>query len=77
MQEEPLKTFKPSQDVFSCPLCEGLFERPLTLACGHTFCRHCLTMKSRVSRKEGEEDKKEIVPLCPSCQQIIWRSLWP
>ena len=34
-EEDPL-------DLFSCPLCRCLLHEPVTLECGHTFCRLCL-----------------------------------
>ena len=32
----------PTRNVFSCPLCLGVLYEPLTLVCGHTYCRRCL-----------------------------------
>lgn len=31
-----------SRNVFSCPICWGVLHEPLTLVCGHTYCRRCL-----------------------------------
>lgn len=31
-----------SRNVFSCPMCWGVLHEPLTLVCGHTYCRRCL-----------------------------------
>ncbi|XP_046390456.1 LON peptidase N-terminal domain and RING finger protein 3 [Ischnura elegans] len=31
---------------FACPCCEGVLYQPVTAACGHTFCRKCLTAES-------------------------------
>lgn len=28
--------------MFTCVLCRGLLEEPVTIPCGHTFCRKCL-----------------------------------
>jgi len=39
--------------MFSCGLCRGLFADPLTLPCGHSFCRKCL-----------EKDQKKSCELC-------------
>ncbi|ESO88468.1 hypothetical protein LOTGIDRAFT_78912, partial [Lottia gigantea] len=28
--------------MFSCILCKGILNDPVTLPCGHTYCRKCL-----------------------------------
>ena len=30
---------EPCNDPFSCPSCSGVLNYPVTIACGHTFCR--------------------------------------
>ena len=30
---------EPCNDPFSCPSCSGVLNDPVTIACGHTFCR--------------------------------------
>ena len=30
---------EPCDDPFSCPSCSGVLNDPVTLPCGHTFCR--------------------------------------
>lgn len=32
----------PSRNVFSCPCCWGVLHEPVTLQCGHSYCRRCL-----------------------------------
>jgi len=29
-------------DSFSCPVCYGIFIEPVTIQCGHSYCRKCL-----------------------------------
>ena len=33
---------KDEEDIFTCSLCQSLWSEPVTLRCGHTFCRTCL-----------------------------------
>lgn len=30
-------------ELFSCPVCYEVVEEPLTVRCGHTYCKKCLT----------------------------------
>ncbi|XP_053563657.1 LON peptidase N-terminal domain and RING finger protein 2 [Bombina bombina] len=39
----PAEHPEPTADVFSCPLCKLLLLDPVTLYCGHTFCKRCLS----------------------------------
>ncbi|KAM4797084.1 LON peptidase N-terminal domain and RING finger protein 2 isoform 2-T2 [Rhinophrynus dorsalis] len=32
----------PGSDIFSCPVCRLLLLDPVTLTCGHTYCKRCL-----------------------------------
>ena len=36
-----------AEDVLTCPICFELLARPVTLHCGHTFCLHCATARSK------------------------------
>lgn len=40
-------------DPFLCPVCDDVFKCPVTVNCGHTYCRHCLisTVASSKSKK--------------------------
>lgn len=31
-----------TEELFDCGICEALLEEPVTLSCGHTFCKGCL-----------------------------------
>ena len=42
---------------FDCPLCLKLLVEPISLTCGHTFCRGCLTRALSLH------------PNCPMCRQ--------
>ncbi|KAK3864338.1 hypothetical protein Pcinc_029966 [Petrolisthes cinctipes] len=30
------------RNLFSCPSCKGVLHEPITISCGHTYCRMCL-----------------------------------
>lgn len=32
----------PRQDIFLCSLCQSMYVDPVTIPCGHTFCKRCL-----------------------------------
>jgi hypothetical protein len=51
-------------DEFSCNCCLELLKRPVTLACGHSFCQLCLANWYLASLNHT----------CPSCRQE-WKSL--
>ncbi|EKX72730.1 conserved hypothetical protein [Theileria equi strain WA] len=46
-----------------CPICLEYFYFPVTVACGHTFCRYCIG-HSKLAGK-----------MCPLCRQSIGRTL--
>ena len=33
---------KDGDDIFACSMCQSLWCEPVTLCCGHTFCKRCL-----------------------------------
>ena len=45
-----------SHDDLECPVCRSLLHEPLCTACGHTFCRSCLSTALTIA------------PLCPICR---------
>ncbi|XP_062071423.1 E3 ubiquitin-protein ligase RNF135 isoform X3 [Lepus europaeus] len=51
-----------SEDDLGCIICHGLLSWPVTLPCGHSFCRHCLThlWDSRDARRRWA---------CPTCRE--------
>ncbi|XP_071098214.1 tripartite motif-containing protein 59-like [Haliotis cracherodii] len=55
----------------TCPICMELFQRPLRLPCGHSYCRNCLQAFI------GQQSQKDIVtghhrPVnCPECRHVL------
>ncbi|XP_069055704.1 LON peptidase N-terminal domain and RING finger protein 1-like isoform X2 [Pleurodeles waltl] len=45
-------------DLFRCPSCRGAIWDPMTVSCGHTFCKMCLAGSEGLSR-------------CPCCRQRL------
>ncbi|XP_014818298.1 PREDICTED: E3 ubiquitin-protein ligase TRIM39-like, partial [Calidris pugnax] len=48
------------RDEASCSLCLGFFQDPVSIHCGHNFCRGCITRRW--------EEAQENFP-CPNCQE--------
>uniref|UniRef100_A0A8C5N4Z5 RING-type domain-containing protein n=1 Tax=Leptobrachium leishanense TaxID=445787 RepID=A0A8C5N4Z5_9ANUR len=44
----------------TCPLCKDIYTDPVTLTCGHSYCRLCIT-KTWDNQEEGESS-------CPECR---------
>ena len=42
-----------------CSVCLDIFELPIVLVCGHTFCKKCVELQKQYSNK------------CPTCRNHI------
>ncbi|XP_024070579.1 zinc finger protein RFP-like [Terrapene carolina triunguis] len=57
--ENPVESL---QDEATCPICLEYFTEPVTLGCGHNFCRACITQCW-----EGSD----IAVYCPQCRETV------
>ncbi|XP_077658201.1 tripartite motif-containing protein 10 isoform X1 [Urocitellus parryii] len=51
-------------DEVNCPICQGTLREPVTIDCGHNFCRGCLTRYCEIPGSESEESLT-----CPLCKE--------
>ncbi|KAL2101848.1 hypothetical protein ACEWY4_003609 [Coilia grayii] len=49
----------------NCVICIEKFRVPVTIPCGHTFCRECITKVWDTKQKEGAG------PQCPICNEVF------
>ncbi|XP_067314274.1 tripartite motif-containing protein 16-like protein [Pseudorasbora parva] len=52
------------QDELKCPLCLDLLKDPVTIPCGHSFCKTCIT-------NCWDQEGKKRVYSCPQCRQTF------
>ncbi|KAK7168346.1 hypothetical protein R3I94_002411 [Phoxinus phoxinus] len=52
------------QNEFTCPVCLDLLKDPVTLHCGHSYCKICIT------DCWDQEDEKRVYS-CPQCRQTF------
>ncbi|XP_074192001.1 tripartite motif-containing protein 5 isoform X2 [Rhinolophus sinicus] len=51
------------QEELTCPICLGLLTEPLSLECGHSFCKACITADNKEPVIAQKEER-----LCPVCR---------
>ncbi|XP_041652526.1 E3 ubiquitin-protein ligase TRIM21-like [Cheilinus undulatus] len=50
-----------TEDQFLCSICLDVFTDPVTIPCGHNFCKNCIT----------KNWKTGVLYLCPICEEVF------
>lgn len=54
-----------NRDLFTCPICLDLLKNPVTILCGHNYCKGCI--EDCWAKEEGQKG----ICSCPQCRQTF------
>ncbi|XP_074544333.1 tripartite motif-containing protein 16-like [Halichoeres trimaculatus] len=58
------------QETISCPICLDLLKDPVTVPCGHSYCKSCIETHWDGEDEEDEEDEEGVYS-CPQCRRMF------
>ncbi|XP_009080790.1 PREDICTED: tripartite motif-containing protein 29-like [Acanthisitta chloris] len=81
-----LDTMIEFKDELTCPICLEIYSNPVSLKCGHSFCKKCIQealgcqqkeqkKEEQCEKKEGSSGQQEEVILCDLCLQEPQRAV--
>ena len=50
--------------ITTCAICQKVFENPVSLRCGHTFCNSCINTSAKTRRKNCPQCKAQLSTGC-------------
>ncbi|XP_078261618.1 tripartite motif-containing protein 16-like isoform X2 [Rhinoraja longicauda] len=65
-----------SRDSLACPICLELLNEPVTLPCGHSFCRGCIGRHWEMQQSGGGGGSGSGGCSCPSCRRSFEPRPW-
>ncbi|XP_017945583.1 uncharacterized protein LOC108644447 [Xenopus tropicalis] len=68
-EDSEIRTNQGLRDQLTCSLCREIYTDPVTLPCGHNYCRVC------IGGTWGEQGEKGEDPSCPECKHRCTREM--
>lgn len=69
--EEELDIQEFIENECKCPICNEIFQVPITLLCQHTFCRNCLVKNREAEALQALQSSMNIQPSHELNEQIL------
>ncbi|XP_041347739.1 uncharacterized protein LOC121367554 isoform X2 [Gigantopelta aegis] len=60
------------RELLKCPVCLAYFRDPVSLFCGHSFCKRCLTKMAHNTRMQRPDIPLSRLQMwCPTCRHAV------